>query len=249
MLARRGFRPTPAPLDLPFPADLDEATADALAARLGHYGFRLFLRGAIQRSAGFVPGEATRYLNAAQARECAQELVELGLAAPTGSGGYRLLFPAHSFGGTLEWYVARELRRRLGFDVLTGLKFRYRGVGGDLDLAASADGRLAYLELKSSPPRHLGSQEVAAFFDRLQALRPDLALFVMDTALRLSDKALPMLEEERRRRWTDAAPPRRVLRELWQLGEGLYAVNAQPDLMANVGRALAEGLRARSPWA
>lgn len=37
----------------------------------------------------------------------------------------------------------------------------------------------AYLELKSSPPRHLSEPE--AFFDRLQALRPDRALFVMDT--------------------------------------------------------------------
>jgi hypothetical protein len=249
MLARRGFRPTTSLPDLPFPPDLGEELADRLAARLGHYGFRLFLRGAIQRPAGFAPAEATRYLTTAQARACAEALLELGLARRLGSGRYRLVHPARSFGGTLEWYVARELRRRLGFDVLAGLKFRQPGVGGDLDLVAAAEGRLAYLELKSSPPRHLSESEVAAFFDRLQALRPDLALFVMDTALRLSDKVVPMLDEEQRRRWSGAAPPRRVVRELWAFGDGLYAVNAKPDLMANVARAVAEGLRARSPWA
>jgi hypothetical protein len=249
MLARRGFRPTPGVPDLPFPPDLDEGLLDRLAARLGHYGFRLFLRGAIQRAAGFAPAEATRYLRAAQARACAEALVELGLAVRLSSGRYRLLHPAHSFGGTLEWYVARELRRRLGFDVLAGLKFRQPGVGGDLDLVAAAEGRLAYLELKSSPPRHLSEAEVAAFFDRLRALRPDLALFVVDTALRLGDKVVPMLDEQRRRRWSGAAPPRRVVRELWAFGDGLYAVNANPDLVANVALALAEGLRARSPWA
>jgi hypothetical protein len=249
MLARRGFRPTTAPPDLPLPPDLDEKLADKLAARLGHYGFRLFLRGAIQRAAGFAPAEATRYLTAVQARACAEALVDLGLALRLGSGRCRLVHPARNFGGTLEWYVARELRRRLGFDVVAGLKFRHPGVGGDLDLVAAAEGRLVYLELKSSPPRHLSPPEVAAFFDRLQALWPDLALFVMDTALRLSDKIVPMLDEQRRRRWSGTAPPRRVVRELWVFGDGLYAVNAKPDLMANVALAVAEGLRASSPWA
>src|SRR5262245_34609664 len=55
MLARRGFRPTPAPLDVPFPPDLEGEGADRLVDRLRHYGFRLFLRGAIQRPDGFRP--------------------------------------------------------------------------------------------------------------------------------------------------------------------------------------------------
>ena len=37
---------------------------------------------------------------------------------------YRFVRRATSFGSTLEWYVARELRRRLGCDVATGVKFR-----------------------------------------------------------------------------------------------------------------------------
>ncbi|MBI5542771.1 MAG: hypothetical protein HY901_02705 [Deltaproteobacteria bacterium] len=48
-------------------------------------------------------------------------------------GRYRLLRPARSFGGTLEWYVARELKRRLGFEVATALALacprRGRGPG------------------------------------------------------------------------------------------------------------------------
>jgi hypothetical protein len=84
------------------PADLGEA-AEALARALAHYAFRLFLRGAIPRGAGFRPGEATRYLSAAQARSMAEQLMQLGLALPLGRSRFRLTTPAHSFGGTLEW--------------------------------------------------------------------------------------------------------------------------------------------------
>jgi hypothetical protein len=249
MLARRGFHPSPAPPDLPFSADLAGEAAEALARALGRYAFRLFLRGAIQRGAGFRPEQATRYLTPSQARSMAKQLVELGLAEPVGRSRFRLTAPARSFGGTLEWFVARELRVRLGFDVASGLRFHARGVGGDLDVVAAAEGRLVYLELKSSPPRHLSEGEVAAFFERVRALRPDLALFVMDTALRLEDKVVPMLQAELARGGAGAAVPRRVVRELWALTPSLYAVNGRHDLIANVARAIAEGLRALAPAA
>jgi hypothetical protein len=121
-------------------------------------------------------------------------------------------------------------------------------VGGDLDVVAAAEGKLAYLELKSSPPKHLSTAEVSTFLDRVEALRPHVSLFVMDTALRLSDKIVPMLQQElARRRPRARLEPRRVERELWALNPHLYAVNAKPDLVANIGRALAEGLLALSP--
>lgn len=247
MLVRRGFHPVRSRRDLPFPPDLDEARAEHLSARLGHYAFRLFLRGAIQRGDGFAAAQTTAFLKPAQARAFAELLVELGLAARLAARRYRLLWPARDFGRTLEWYVGRELKRRFGFDVATGVKFG-RGVGGDLDVVAAAEGKLVYLELKSSPPKHLSAAEVSAFFDRLLALRPDLALFVVDTALRLSDKVVPMLEKELARRRPSAAPvPRRIERELWALTGRLYLVNAKPDLIGNIGRALAEAFRALSP--
>jgi hypothetical protein len=250
MLGRRGFRPRAASHDLPFPADLGEEALGRIAERLGHYAFRLFLRGAIREAEGFAPEEATRYLDAEQAREAADELVQLGLASRGADGLYRLLQGAGSFGGVLEWYVARELRLRFDYEVATGLEFPAAGVGGDLDVVATAEGKLVYLELKSSPPKNLEEAEVRAFFERLEALRPDVALFVMDTALRLADKVIPFLSDEVERRRRAAATPQRLARSVWMLGPHLYAVGAHRDLMGNVSRALAEGLRslAPSPW-
>ena len=247
MLARRGLRPSLARPDLPFPPDIAAETADALAQRLGHYAFRLFVRGVILHGDGFTPDEATSYVSATQARTFTEALVAMGVVAPSEGDRYRLVRRAASFGGTLEWYVGRELRRWLGFDVATGVKFHARGIGGDLDLVAAAEGKLIYVELKSSPPKHLSTGEVGAFLDRVRVVRPHLALFVVDTALRLSDKVLPMLRDELARRTQTVHAPCCLERELWALGRHLYIVNSRPDLMTNIGRAIAEGLRAQHP--
>ncbi len=249
MLVRRGFQPLVTQPDLPFPQDLDSTVAERLADLLSHYAFRLFLRGAIQKPDGFVPGEATRYLDAAQAQQYARQLVALGIAASAGRGRYRLLQPVPSFGGTLEWYVARELRHRFCLDVASGVKLQTHGVGGDFDIIAAGEGKLIYVETKSSPPKNVSVSEIAAFFDRLQLLRPDIGLFVVDTALRLEDKVVPMLiDDVRRRQPGQAAPsPRELAGHHWAVTPHLYAVNGRRDLMANIGTALAEGLRELAP--
>src|SRR5215469_3249446 len=219
MLARRGIRPMQARPDL---------------------AFRLFLRAAIL-SGPFEPAAMTRYLTATQAAGLAEKLAELGLANRLPEQKYSLAHPARSFGGTLEWYVARELRRRYAFDVAVGLKLRGRSSGGDLDVIAAAEGKLVYIELKSSPPKYLTPSEVGAFLQRVRLVRPDVSLFAMDTALRLSDKVIPMLQEQLSAQGAASAPAR-VKKELWAMTPHLYAVNAQPDLMENIGRAIAEGL-------
>jgi hypothetical protein len=247
MLRRRGFEVRPSTTDLPFPADTTEEVKDHLARHLGHYAFRLFLRGAMQNPGDFLPAQATRYVDAPEARRMAEELRALGLAETTRRGRYCLCHPTRSFGGTLEWYVARALRQRLGFDTATGIRFGAPGVGGDLDVVAAAEGRLVLLELKSSPPRQLEEGEVSAFFDRLSAVRPDMALFVVDTALRLGDKVIPMLVEELDRRSGRERRARRMGREIWSLGPQVQAIGAKGDLMGNVVRALALGFRSLAP--
>jgi hypothetical protein len=139
------------------------------------------------------------------------------------------------------------LHRWLGFDVATGVKFHARGIGGDLDLVAAAEGKLIYIELKSSPPKHVSNGEVRAFFDRVRLVRPDLALFVVDTALRLSDKVVPMLADELARRSETAPAPCRLEKDLWTLSRHLYIVNSRPDLMTNIGRVIADDLLGQHP--
>lgn len=247
MLRRRGLEPRPARPDLPFDPALPPEKLDAIADLLRHYAFRLFLRGAILRRGGFTPAEATRYVPAAKARAMAEACVGAGLAARTGRDRYRLLHPARSFGGTLEWWLARELAGRFGCEAAFGVRSGAAGVGGDLDVVATCEGKLVYVEAKSSPPKHLTPEEIGAFLLRVRALRPDVTLFVVDTALRLSDKVLLMFAEALAGGAAGPPTPRRLLRETWALGPHLFVVNAREDLIDNVCRAVAEGIRALAP--
>lgn len=251
MLVRRGFHVSLARMDLPFdPSSLAPEAVDRVADALHHYAVRLFLRGAMKHPDGFVPEETTRFLSPSHARQIAQTLESIGLIvfdSHEPAARARMVRPVTSFGPTLEWYVAHELSRQLGFSVACGVKFHAPGVGGDLDVVAAAEGKLVYFELKSSPPKHLAEPEVGAFFDRVQALRPHMTLFVVDTALRLGDRVIPMLTAELARRMNAPPAPRRVERELWALTPHMFVVNARPDLVANLSRAIAEGLMALSP--
>jgi hypothetical protein len=243
VLVRRGFAPRPLPPDLPFPPDLSPARARAVEARLAHYAFRLFLRGAILAGGPFRPEQATRYVDAAAAGRMAVDLFRLGLAAPAGAGRFRLTHPARTFGGTLEWWVGRALARRLALDVAGGVRSGAPGVGGDLDLVAAAEGKLLYVELKSSPPKHVSREELRAFVRRVRAVRPHVSVLVVDTALRLADKVLPDLAAAVGPR----AAPRRLSRENWEVAPGLYAVNARQDLIANVCLVIADGFARLAP--
>jgi hypothetical protein len=247
MLVRRGLRPRVSRPDLPFDPALPAERLDELTARLRHYGFRLFLRGAILAPAGFLPAEASRYLGAEQARTMAEDCVELGLAERRPGGRYRLRTRARSFGGTLEWWLGRELEARLSIEVVTGVRSGARGEGGDLDLVGAVEGKLLHAELKSGPPKHLTDAEVSAFLRRLRILRPDVALFVMDTALRLSDKVVPMFEGALRAAGGPLPAPRRIVRETWAVTPHVFLVNAKEDLVDNACRAIAEGLLALAP--
>ena len=247
MLARRGLHPEKTTGNALFPNPPEDPLADNLSEWLGHYAFRLFLRGAIQESSGFLPSETTRYLTPEQSRNYAEVLVRLDLAEKMPRNRYRMTWAVENFGGILEWYIGRELERRYGFDVVTGVQLHARGTGGDLDVVAAAEGKLVYVEAKSSPPRNLAASEMAAFCERLNLLRPDVALFVVDTALRLSDKVLPMLMEEFQRHGRIVSKPRRIAAQSWALTPHVYAVNGSRDLMGNIGKALAAGFLALSP--
>jgi hypothetical protein len=244
MLIRRGFRPSLAELDLPF--DPAAVVVERLLEALDRYALRLLLRGAIARPAGFAPEETSRFLTREIAAEAAEDLVSLGVAVRLHDGRYRVARPAASFGGTLEWYVAHAVRRRLRADAAAGVKFHAPGIGGDLDVVAAVEGKLIAIELKSSPPKHIKEPELDAFVARLRALRPDIAVFAIDTALRMDDRVIPMLEEAAARAGS-ALQVRRVERHVWALSPHVYAVNARPSLIGNINRAIAEGMRALSP--
>ncbi len=213
---------------------------------LKHYSFRLFLRDLIRLRHGAALPQLTHYCSLATARRFVRALQDIDVVRSGRDGRFRLGDQGiHSFGPTLEWFVARVLQVEYG--VATGWNLRPAGTtgGGDYDVVGSADGALIYVEVKSSAPRNIDQGQVGAFVDRVAALMPDLAIFLNDTQLRMLDKLIPAVRAELRRQPFARGRIRRVQGEIFSRADRLFVTNSEPDLIGNVGVCLARFFRAR----
>lgn len=199
VLRRRGldlFRQNPTQ-HLCFPPVFSSEKKDRFYELFKKYSFRLFLREILIRKGVFRISEVVRFSTPDTGRKYIHILMDLGLAEPLGDSQYCLCYPPPaSLGPTLEWFMAEVLRREFSCPALYGLRCRGSRYGGDYDVVALLEGWLLYLEVKSSPPRNIEGDEVHAFLARLKDLIPHMALFFVDTELRLRDKIVSFFETE-----------------------------------------------------
>lgn len=245
ILKRRGFRiykKEPSD-DLLVP---EEKFIDEYYEMLKKYSFRLFLRDVIKHHSLFTLAQVTRYATKEVTHEYISYLVKAGLAASEGSA-YRLIkCPIKSFGETLEWFVAEIFKREFASEAIWGVKMKRPGIGGDYDLLAKIDGSILYMEVKSSPPKQVYQKEVSAFFDRVYDLMPEIAVFFMDTELRMKDKMVPMFEEELKIRFTNPPEVKRMERELFEIQTErpkMFIINAKDSIIHNIERVLSKYFR------
>ncbi len=201
---------------------------------LHKYSFRLLLRDVIKHQKLFTLDQVTGYATPSITKEYLDYLVHLKLVKKKENGYALAGGPIRSFGETLEWYVAEVFKREFGSDAVWGVKFKRPQVGGDYDVIAKIDGALFCVEVKSSPPKQIYDSEITAFFDRVADLAPAIAVFLMDTELRMKDKLVPMFEAELARRF--AYPPliTRLERELFHIQDRIFLVNAKESIIGNL---------------
>ncbi len=215
-------------------------------ALLSHYSFRLFLRDVIKHRDGFGVADLVRYCSPATARRYLRWLCEHKMVRSKGRK-FALVAEARSFGPTLEWFVAAVLWREFGIRAGWNLRLSAASGGGDYDVIGFEGGSCTYIEAKSSPPRNIDSGQIRAFFDRLNTLRPQIAIFLNDTQLRMGDKIAVLFRDEVRRRFgSDARTlmPRRLDGEVFAIRDRVFIINSDPDLVGNIGICLARHYRA-----
>jgi len=262
VLRRRGFRIfKKEPVgDLLLP---EERFINEYYRLLQKYSFRLFLRDVIHHQHLFTISDVTRYSTQEVTEEYASFLLRIRLIERgEGAGSYRLRERSvKSFGPTLEWFLSEILKREFGAEALWGAKFKRPVVGGDYDVIAKVDSALLSMEVKSSPPKQIYAKEISAFFDRLFDLLPDIAIFFMDTELRMKDKIVPMFEDEIKQRSShelssfldipvsphELPPVVRMEKELFQIQNKIFIINAKESIVNNIDKVLRFFFR-RSQW-
>lgn len=253
VLKRRGFRifkKEPAD-DLLLP---EERFTNEYYRLLQKYSFRLFLRDVIHHQHSFTIKDVTRYSTQEVTEEYTSYLLRMRLIEREGgTDSYRLRKgPVKSFGPTLEWFLSEIFKREFSAEAVWGAKFKRPVVGGDYDVIAKVDSSLLSMEVKSSPPKQIYAKEISAFFDRFFDLLPDIAIFFMDTELRMKDKIVPMFEDEIKQRsshelssYLDSAvfphelpPVVRMEKELFQIQNKIFIINAKESIVNNIDKVL-----------
>ncbi len=239
MLSRRGMEISYAweETGLLFPKSASRTMKERFYEEMKRYSLRLVLRDIIKHRNCFRGEDLTRFCSIDKVEEYLVLLEKMGIVKKV-KGTYRLiLHQVKSFGDTLEWFVAEMLKKEFYAEALWGLRFKDNRHGGDYDVVAEMEGHLAYVEVKSSPPKHIELPEIAAFLDRIEDLIPALALFFVDTELRMKDKIALMFEEELRKRYEDDAerlyPVVRLRDELFHINHHVFIVNSKRDVIAN----------------
>jgi hypothetical protein len=202
------------------------------------YSFRLFLRDVIKHQIFFRLENVTRYATSEVTKDYVEYLRSIGLAERL-SGGFRLsLEPIKSFGETLEWFVAEIFKKEFAAEAIWGIRFKRTMVGGDYDLIAKVDGAILYMEIKSSPPKQIYQNEISAFFDRVSDLSPEISIFFVDTELRMKDKIVLMFDEELKKRHVNPPNVIRIEKELFQILDRTFIINAKDSITANIEKVL-----------
>jgi len=211
----------------------DNEVLDDYYRMLHKYSFRLFLRDVIKHQDSFTPEQVTRYATSGVTGEYIDYLLGTGLAEKR-DGGYALTRHIKSFGETLEWYFAEILKREFGAEAIWGVKFKRPNIGGDYDVIAKLDALILYAEVKSSPPRQIYDTEISAFLDRVTDLAPEIAVFFMDTELRMKDKIVPLFEAELEKRSSGRIRVSRMEKELFQIWDRIFIINSKDSIVRNI---------------
>ncbi len=213
------------------------------------YSFRLFLRDLIQYPEGSDITPLTRYCSPRTAMAYLNNLESMGLVGQGPGPSYRFL-PRHvvSFGPTLEWYVSEIFRREFMAPSLFNLRLDHTRFGGDYDVMALVSGQLIYVESKSSPPRGVELPAVKAFLNRLRDLQPQMAIFLVDTELRMLDKMVPLFDESLRAQ-QGGGPSHameRVVDEIFHIGHTVFITNSRKGIYTNLRTCLRHGFHHRN---
>ncbi len=242
-LKRRGFQiiQSNPRENLIFPPDTDFETEDLIYRYLKRYSFRIFLRDIIKRKECFKLGDLESFCSRDTVKEYIDILIKCGIVKQIGKREFALVNKnVRSFGDTFEWFVAMIFKKEFGASSAWGVKLKGTITGGDFDVMAYLERYFVYLELKSSPPKHVESYEVEAFLKRISELKPDVAFFLEDTNLRMKDKIVPMFEEEIRKRFKLARKHQisRLAKEMFIVGDRLFIINSKPDISSNIAYCL-----------
>ena len=244
-LRRRGFHfGNDCPMDnVIYPQRSTSRIIDRYYELLKRYSFRIVLRDIIKYREGFEESDLLHYCSAEKVNEYLKFLTRSGIVKKKAEGQYALTGTnTDSFGATLEWFVAQIFRREFCSAASWGVKVLNTNLGGDYDVIARVEQKLVYIETKSSPPKNIHQETIDEFLGRLDDLKPNLAIYLVDTHLRMEDKINKMFRWGLMARRPSLKRKKKLVKRIYDriflVPGNIMIINSKPDLVSNLADCL-----------
>jgi len=215
------------------------------------YAARLIFHDLSLHPEGAELSQLLHYASQSSTSEILETFENLGLVQQN-ENRFRFRFPTNlRIGDFLEWLVATVLQREFSVPVITNVSLQGSKTGGDYDVLGNWLGKLLLVEVKSAPPKGIHNPEIATFLDRLRDILPDIAVFLVDTHLRVRDKIVLMFEEELIKAngigSLKEMPINKIKGQVFELNHFIYIMNSKRDLKSNFRIVFRDYIRYNSP--
>ena len=159
---------------------------------------------------------------------------------PLPAGSYFFPNPAiRNFGETLEWFVAQVFQREFATPSIWKARLKNFQKGGDFDVLVRFEWFLGYVECKSSPPYNVRLDEQREFLERVEGLKPDFAIFLVDTTLDIKRNILDNMQ------WLLGMREKleRLEQEVYSTPSKIYIITSKRSLVKNISVCLKDFMR------
>lgn len=215
------------------PRSTDQEYMEKYYEFMKKYSFRLLQRDVIKKKEKIKLEDLTHFCSPRTAVRYMNFLVKAGIVEKDIEGLFNVADKnINTFGETLEWFIARVLRKEFNCTADWGIKLHGLQSGGDFDVVAVMEGLMMFVEVKSSPPKHIHQNVISEFFIRMHDLRPDIAIFFIDTHLRLRDKINVLFKTELKNRKYDFEM-RNFYSRIYRVNHNIFIINSKPDIVSN----------------
>ncbi len=138
-------------------------------------------------------------------------------------------------GTILEWFIGKYLKEELGLETILDVKLKNLESGGDIDILSRIGTNLIAIECKESPPNNVPVSELKSITNRVNFIKPDVFILLIDTTLSIKKNILDNLM------WITKTKSKRLKEGVYTFGAGKFVVTAKRDLLQNIAFCISEG--------
>ncbi len=145
-------------------------------------------------------------------------------------------FSVSFMGDLLEWFIGKYLKEELHIETIINVHLKNLRDGGDIDVLSRIGTKIIMIECKESPPNNISASELKTISKRIETLKPDLFILLIDTTLSIKRNIIDNL------RWILKTQPEKIREGVHKVKGDFFIATAKRNLLQNTVICITEGI-------